>query len=144
MDGAISYGCCDKCYKKFNYKEEIIYLIEMKDKLLDLQFCNNECLNKSKIDYPYLKGFNYEISNVDEGTSIESIEQTKKIFIDLIKNYPQHIIKNNEDLISGKNNNPILLNSIELLDRIMEYAAHDFMDDHVENFLKDCVKYDLF
>ena len=43
MEGDISYGCCDKCYKKFNYKEEIIYLIEMKDKLLDLQFCNNEC-----------------------------------------------------------------------------------------------------
>ena len=140
----MSYGCCDQCNKRFSFNDEIISLVEMKDKVLDLQFCNNECLYISKKKFPFLKGFSYENHEITSGQNRESIENVNQIIVDLFQNHPQHLIKNYDDYVNKENVQPIILNGIELLDRILDYGDHDFMDDHVKDFLQDCLSYNLF
>ena len=144
MEASLSFGYCDQCYKGFNLNQEIIYLKQMKDKMLNLQFCNDDCLNKAKNGFHYLKDFDYETYNVDKSISNKVREANNVKIIDLVKNYPQHIIKNYDDLIIGKSNQPVILTGIELLHRIIDYGAHDLVPDDVEDFLNLCVDYNLF
>ena len=144
MEGSLSFGCCDQCYKGFNLNQEIIYLEQMKDKMLNLQFCNDDCLNKAKNGFLYLKDFDYETCNVDKSINNKVIEENNVKIIDLVKNYPQHIIKNYDDLIIGKSKQPVILTGIELLHRIIEYGEHDLVPDDVEDFLSLCLDYNLF
>ena len=79
MEGSLSFGCCDQCYKGFNLNQEIIYLKQMKDKMLNLQFCNDDCLNEAKNGFLYLKDFDYRICNVDKAISEKKLNKPEKI-----------------------------------------------------------------
>ena len=144
MEVSLSFGYCDQCYKGFNLNQEIIYLKQMKDKMLNLQFCNDDCLNKAKNGFHYLKDFDYETCNIDKSINDKVREANNVKIIDLVKNYPQHIIKNYDDLIIGKSNQPVILNGIELLDKIIEYGEHDIIPADAEDFLNLCLDYNLF
>ena len=82
------YGCCDSCNKLFKqndkYKTVIIPNI---GKLWELQYCNQECLEKAIVKFPFLS--NYKVEEKD----VCIVNQNVQIIVqELFEKFPEYFI----------------------------------------------------
>ena len=60
MSTSVIYGACDHCSKFFDKDTNIVFLKETKDKILNLEYCNYDCVNACKEKYNFLKDYDFE------------------------------------------------------------------------------------
>lgn len=144
MSTSVIYGACDQCSKFFDKDTNIVFLKETKDKILNLEYCNDNCLNACKEKYNFLIDYDYEYKQKDITDIIDAdkLNNTNEIVSNLIGKYPDYCIKNYEDFKNGEN--PILLNGVELLELLVDVSSFSNVDKRTESFVKECKEKNLF
>ena len=138
------YGACDHCSKFFEHETKVIFLKENKDKLLNLEYCNDDCLNACKEKYNFLKNYNYDskIVGLNDKIDINKLNNSNQVIGELIIKYPDYCIKNYDNLKYGEN--PIIVNGTELLNLLINFSLNDSVNKRIESFIKECKEKNLF
>ena len=92
MAAPVIYGVCDHCCKIFEPETKVLFLEENKDKLLNLEYCNDDCLNACKEKYNFLKNYNYDSKII--GINDNKLNYSNQVIGELIIKYPDYCIKN--------------------------------------------------
>ena len=59
-------GQCDKCGSKLYKDGDFLETVDMRDKVVGLQYCNYDCLNKHKNNYPFIDNIMFQKHDINE------------------------------------------------------------------------------
>ena len=125
-------GGCDYCHK-FIYASDIYYQMKSHPCSLRLQYCNEECLEKSRSKHEYLK--NIEFTNELDCSSKKVITDNSLLNImKFMHKYPW--------VTEMNQNTPALLEHIYTLRKLRDSSSEEFTQQN-KQFLDDVEQYNI-
>lgn len=128
------YGVCDYCTVFLKKDDECIMIKDLHGKFLNIEFCSEDCCNKSKIEYPFLNKYTIENKNCTEPATPDI-----NLISYFVVNFPSYMFKDYDDFINGKVEKPTYYNSIQLLESINILSSKKQISDKDADFLNACV-----
>ena len=128
------YGACDCCNVYLEKDSTCIIIKDLQGKFLNIEFCSEDCCNKSKIEYPFLQKFTTGNKKCAEPT-----KTNVNLISYLIEQFTSYISKDYNEFLDGKVEKPTFHDTIKLLENIHILSSKKQISDKDSEFLNICV-----